>query len=45
VLDTQKLTQDLIELKEKTKIRSVAVVLMHSYALPEHELQVGKIAE
>lgn len=33
------------ELRAKTDIQSVAVVLMHSYAMPDHELEMGKLAK
>lgn len=36
---------ELLRLKEKEGFDSVAVVLMHSYACPEHELKIGEIAK
>ena len=44
-LDLQDLKEKLTHLKQKTKIDSLAVVLMHSYALNSHELAVGKLAK
>ncbi|KAJ2977941.1 hypothetical protein NQ176_g4088 [Zarea fungicola] len=41
--DLTAVTSDLQNLKEKG-FRSLAVAFVHSYAYPEHELQVGRIA-
>ena len=43
-LNAESLRQSLLEAK-KDGFTSVAVVLMHSYAYPEHEIMVGKLAE
>ena len=44
-LDLESLEKDLKEVKQKTGIQSIAVVLMHSYAMPEHELKIGKLCK
>ncbi|KNF03406.1 hypothetical protein PSTG_03346 [Puccinia striiformis f. sp. tritici PST-78] len=43
-LDQQVIRKHLIEIKEQG-YDSIAVVLMHSYTYPEHEQQIGKIAQ
>jgi 5-oxoprolinase (ATP-hydrolysing) len=43
-LDLELLRKDLEDLKS-TGIQSLAVVLMHSYAVPAHELLVGALAK
>ncbi|KAG7914232.1 hypothetical protein KL905_005433, partial [Ogataea polymorpha] len=43
-LDTEKLTRDLIKLKEEG-INSVAIVFIHGYNYQEHEKQAGEIAK
>ncbi|KAL4716495.1 hypothetical protein ACJJTC_015923 [Scirpophaga incertulas] len=42
-LDEEAVKKDLIELKQKG-IKSIAVVLAHSYTYHDHELKIGKIA-
>ncbi|KAI9603853.1 hypothetical protein H4Q26_003457 [Puccinia striiformis f. sp. tritici PST-130] len=42
--DQQVIRKHLIEIKEQG-YDSIAVVLMHSYTYPEHEQQIGKIAQ
>ena len=42
-LDVEKLEKDLLAVYKKG-IRSLAVVLMHSYRYPDHEIQVNDIA-
>jgi 5-oxoprolinase (ATP-hydrolysing) len=45
-LELTRLREDLEKLRQThPDINSVAVVLMHSYAVPEHELSVGKLAK
>jgi 5-oxoprolinase (ATP-hydrolysing) len=44
-LDVEQITQDLKRIKETTDVTSVAVVLMHSYAMPESENRIGEIAK
>lgn len=43
-VDQTKLRTDLQELLNQG-IKSIAVTLMHSYTFPDHELQVGRIAQ
>ena len=43
-LNVESLRQSLLEAK-KDGFTSVAVVLMHSYAYPEHEIMIGELAE
>ncbi len=43
-LDTQALRPELQSILDQG-IRSLAVVLMHAYAWPEHELAIGQLAE
>ena len=43
-LDIEDIKAQLTELRKTTDVTSIAVVLMHAYAVPDHELQVGKIA-
>lgn len=43
-LNKQKLTEDLVELKEQG-INSVAIVFIHGYNYKTHEMQAGEIAE
>lgn len=43
-LDTSRLKDDLLEIKKKG-ITSLAVVCMHSYAFPKHELEIEKLAK
>ena len=43
-LNSDKVTQQLTELYQKG-VRSIAVVFMHGYQYPEHELLVGDIAK
>lgn len=42
-IDSKKIKQQLLEVFEKG-ITSLAVVLNHSYACPDHEIQIGRIA-
>lgn len=42
-IDSKKIKQQLLEVFEKG-ITSLAVVLNHSYACPDHEIQIGSIA-
>lgn len=43
-MDIQEIKAQLTELRKTTDVTSIAVVLMHAYAVPDHELQVGEIA-
>ena len=43
-LDLDRLKSDLLEI-QREGITSIAVVCMHSYAFPKHELEIKKIAE
>lgn len=42
-VDTQKIKQQLLEVFQNG-ITSLAVVLNHSYACPDHEIEIGRIA-
>lgn len=42
-VDTETVKQQLLDVFQKG-ITSLAVVLNHSYACPDHEIQIGKIA-
>lgn len=44
-LDVDAIRRDLSELKKRTGIDSIAVVLAHSYTYRDHELQIGEIAK
>ena len=44
MLDKEKLQSDLQRVFN-LGIRSLAVVLMHSYAFPDHEISVGELAK
>ncbi|CDW77531.1 5-oxoprolinase [Stylonychia lemnae] len=44
-LDLQQVKESLKYLKDERKFNSVAVVLMHSYGFPNHEIEIGKIAK
>ncbi|CAI5756381.1 unnamed protein product [Candida verbasci] len=43
--DYEKVKQDLQEIYNQGEIKTIALSLLHSYAYPEHELQVAKIAK
>jgi 5-oxoprolinase (ATP-hydrolysing) len=43
-LDLDRLKSDLLEIKREG-ITSIAVVCIHSYAFPKHELEIGEIAK
>lgn len=43
-VNTDRLKRDLLEIKQKG-ITSIAIVCMHSYAFPKHELEIEKIAK
>ena len=43
--DYEKVTQDLQAIFDQGKIKTIALSLLHSYAYPEHEAQVAKIAK
>ena len=43
-LDTSHIEAELRKLHDEKGFDSVAVVLMHSFACPEHELAIGEIA-
>ena len=44
ILNTEHIRFELTQLKAAGKIKSIAIVLMHSYAFDEHELKVASIA-
>lgn len=44
-LDAAKVRKDLDDLKNKTGIKSIAVLMAHSYTYIDHELQIGNIAK
>jgi 5-oxoprolinase (ATP-hydrolysing) len=44
-LDMGKVEADLIKLHKQGGFESVAIVLMHSFAVPENELRIGELAK
>ena len=43
-MEMEKVRKDLERLHHELHFDSIAVVLMHSYACPESELQIGSLA-
>jgi len=44
-LNLEKLENDLVKMMNKTSIKNVAVLLMHSYIYNEHECQIQKLTK
>lgn len=44
-VDLEAVRKDLIRIRDEHGIRSLAVVMVHSYAFPNHELQIGELAQ
>jgi len=43
-LNSEKLEKDLTEMMEKTSIKNIAVLLIHSYIYNEHEREIEQLA-